>query len=307
MMLSIIIPALNEAKSLPLLLESIRKQRIPEDYEIIVADAGSTDGTIAVARSYGCKVVSGGLPAKGRNEGAKVAVGDMLLFVDGDSLLPGDFIRQNMREFRERDLDVGGFRLYPYTRGKSFSLLYDLFYNLPTLAVEKSLPHATNTVLVKKSLHLKIGGFDEGLTIAEDHDYVRRIAKTGRFGILRASPLLVTTRRFDCDGWAKTYLKYMLCELHMIYSGRVNTDIIKFRFGHYEEKENHRPAAGKNSSRSRLESLGKAAAITFVVPASALVSLVCIVGLVSKSCRARLRRMASRRRSMTQESRVNRF
>ena len=72
-MLSIIIPALNEEKYLPLLLGEIKKQNFADDLEIIVADAGSVDKTIEIARSFGCEITKGGLPAKGRNEGGKVA------------------------------------------------------------------------------------------------------------------------------------------------------------------------------------------------------------------------------------------
>ena len=83
MILSIIIPTYNEEEYLPVLLESIKKQSF-KDYEIIVADANSTDRTREIAESYGCIVVDGGLPAAGRNNGAKVATGEYLLFLDSD-------------------------------------------------------------------------------------------------------------------------------------------------------------------------------------------------------------------------------
>ena len=78
-MLSIIIPTLNEENFLSWLLESIKRQDFPER-EIIVADAGSEDKTVAIAKNYKATVVPGGLPAKGRNEGAKIAKGELFLF-----------------------------------------------------------------------------------------------------------------------------------------------------------------------------------------------------------------------------------
>ena len=72
--LSIIIPTYNEEEYLHKLLDSIKSQSF-SDYEIIVADANSKDNTREIAISYGCKVVNGGLPAIGRNNGAKVAEG----------------------------------------------------------------------------------------------------------------------------------------------------------------------------------------------------------------------------------------
>lgn len=89
-MLSIIIPALNEEKFIPLLLESIKKQDF-QDYEIIVADAGSKDKTVEISKNYNAAIVMGGLPAKGRNEGAKIARGDLFLFLDADVILPEYF------------------------------------------------------------------------------------------------------------------------------------------------------------------------------------------------------------------------
>ena len=96
-MISIIIPALNEENYLPRLLGSLEKQNL-KDYEIILADAGSKDRTIEIAKKYGCKVVPGGLPAKGRNEGAKAARGDLFLFLDSDLVLPEGFLDAFLQE-----------------------------------------------------------------------------------------------------------------------------------------------------------------------------------------------------------------
>ena len=92
-MISIIIPAYNEEKYLPKLLECIKKQTY-KGYEIIVADAGSKDRTGQIAKKYGCKVVKGGMPAVGRNNGAKVAKGNILLFLDADVQINRDFIKK---------------------------------------------------------------------------------------------------------------------------------------------------------------------------------------------------------------------
>ena len=116
-MISIIIPTLNEEKYLPLLLKSIARQKF-RDYEIIVADAGSEDKTLDIAKRYNCRIVAGGLPAKGRNEGAKVAKGDLLLFLDADVILPQKFFRRAVSEFETEKIDFGAFALTPYPRNK---------------------------------------------------------------------------------------------------------------------------------------------------------------------------------------------
>lgn len=251
-MLSIIIPTLNEEKYLPLLLEAIKKQKVDEhsfisthrsarvfdgDLEIIVADAGSEDRTVEIAKSYGCKIIPGGLPAKGRNEGARVARGDLLLFLDADVILPENFLEKILKEFEERNLDIITSLIEPLTNKRTEKFLYQWLYNLPIRFSEGFLPHASHLILVKRKLHEKIGGFDEEIKLAEDHIYGRKGAKMGRFGILKSAKILASPRRFYQDGWAKTYLKYLLAGVHMIFLGPVKSDIFKYRFNHYLKKE----------------------------------------------------------------------
>jgi glycosyltransferase involved in cell wall biosynthesis len=79
--LSIIIPTLNEIAYLPHLLDALAMQnRLPD--EIIVADAGSKDNTVELAQSRCVHVVHGGMPAVGRNVGARAAKGGLLSFFD---------------------------------------------------------------------------------------------------------------------------------------------------------------------------------------------------------------------------------
>ena len=280
-MLSIIIPTLNEERYLSRLLDSIREQHFPDDHEVIVADAGSSDGTVAMALEYGCQDVSGGLPAKGKNEGAKAARGDILLFIDGDAVLPEGFISSNLSEFERRGLDIAGFLLYPYGKNASFNLVFDMFYNWwPALALEKYLPHAANGILVKKSLHERMGGFDEEIRIAEDHAYARAGAKIGRFGVVRSVPTLSAPKRFEFDGWASTYLKYLLCEVHMIFVGPVKSDIFKYRFGHYQENSEN-PATVAKKLRFPFKILQGAIGVILVVLVWIVVSFISVLGIIA--------------------------
>jgi len=227
-MLSIIIPTLNEEKYLPLLLEGIKKQKF-SDYEIIIADAGSEDKTVEIAKSFGCRITGGGLPAKGRNEGAKIAQGDIFLFMDADNIyLPENFLENLIKKFKERNLGVASFPLYP--DGNKFDRLAYGLYNFWVKLSQNFLPHATNTVLVKREVHQKIGGFDEEIKIGEDHYYARRASKFEKFGFIETEPVLTSTRRFKREGRFKTYLKYLLAGIYMLFLGSVKSDIFKYRF-----------------------------------------------------------------------------
>jgi len=233
-MLSIIIPTLNEEKHLPLLLEEIKKQNF-SDKEVIVADAGSTDRTVKTALYYGSRVVQGGLPAKGRNEGAKAARGDIFLFLDADNeFLPRDFLKKLLREFKKRELDIASFPIFP--NGKRIDKMIYRMYNSWAKSTQKFLPYATNSILVKREIHRQINGFDEEIRIAEDHDYARRGARVGKFGFIKTEPVLVSPRRFEKDGRMKIYLKYLFTDIHMIFVGPVKSDIFRYRFNHYIKK-----------------------------------------------------------------------
>ena len=112
MIFSIIIPTYNEEEYLPVLLDSIEEQDF-SDYEIIVADANSEDKTREIAEEYGCIIVDGGLPAVGRNNGAKVAKGELLLFLDSDLQLTEDYLGNVLYEFRMERLGIAITQMLP--------------------------------------------------------------------------------------------------------------------------------------------------------------------------------------------------
>ncbi len=117
MILSIIIPTYNEEEHLPVLLESIKQQDF-RDYEIIVADANSKDNTVNIAEEYGCIVVEGGMPAVGRNNGAKVAKGEYLLFLDSDLKLTEDYLAKVIYEFKMERLGIAITQMKPLSKKK---------------------------------------------------------------------------------------------------------------------------------------------------------------------------------------------
>src|ERR1700732_2267304 len=112
--LTIVIPAKNEVAMLPKLLESLCRQ----DYvgmaqtRVLVADAGSTDGTVAAALGF-CdrlrvEVVAGGLPSVGRNAGARLATTRYVLFLDADvELTEPTLLRRALWRMERRGLHLG--------------------------------------------------------------------------------------------------------------------------------------------------------------------------------------------------------
>lgn len=233
--LSIVIPAKNEAELLPLLLDDLKRQTL-QPLEVIVADAGSTDGTQALAESRGARVIPGGLPAVGRNLGAKEARGAVLLFLDADvRLLDEEALQKMMQQFEVRSLgiatvDVG-------IAGTSFDAFAHFIYNTYVRLWGIRRPHAPGfCIMVRKELHDKVGGFDPTIKLAEDHDYAVRVGKIGTFGFLDGVTVMTTTRRFEKEGRAVVAIKYLLAELHQLVIGPIRHDYFKYEFGYTKEQ-----------------------------------------------------------------------
>jgi len=226
-MLSIIIPTLNEEKYLPLLLESIKKQDF-KNYEVIIADAGSTDKTVEIAKKYRARIAKGGLPAKGRNEGAKIAKGNVFLFLDAEAVLPEHFLKKVLLEFKERKLGIASCGLEPITKNKAYRILNDILYNWPVRLLENVFVYTYNFILVKKEVHKKIQGFDEGITLGEDHAYSREAAKIAKFGFLKLSKLTLLPRRFEHEGWLTISAKYYFCNLYNIFFGDIRSNLFRY-------------------------------------------------------------------------------
>ncbi len=235
-MLSIIIPALNEENYLPRLLVCLKKQNF-KNYEIIVADADSRDKTREIAQTFGCKIVRGGLPARGRNKGVKVAKGDLLLFLDADGLLPKDFLEKALKEFKERDLDIASFVLNPISERKYPKILFDIFYNYPLRIFEKRWAHAMIGILVKNDLHKSLRGFDEEIRVGEDHYYVQQGSKLGKFGVIKTTEIFPSLRRFRREGWIRLGLKYGLGEVYMKLFGPIKKEIFKYEFDYPKDRK----------------------------------------------------------------------
>ncbi len=235
-MLSIIIPTLNEEEYLPALLESIKKQDFT-DYEIIVADAGSKDKTVEIAKKYGCQIVLGerGLPANSRNKGAKIAKGDILLFLDADVILPPNFLKNSMQEFNLRKLGIASFCVSFYPKKIISYFLVNIFYNKFIILMEKILPYSAIGIIIKKNLFNQLKGYDETIKLSEDYDLGRRAVKYEKFGIIKSADILTSNRRFVKDGWLVTISKLLLSELCNIFIGPVRSDIFKYKFNHYKK------------------------------------------------------------------------
>ena len=236
MIFSIIIPTYNEEEYLPVLLDSIKEQDFT-DYEIIVADANSEDKTREIAEEYGCIVVDGGLPAVGRNNGAKVAKGELLLFLDSDLQLTEDYLGNVLYEFRMERLGIAITQMLPMSNRVQDKLFHD-FANYFMIGIENIKPHGAGCygIIAKKSLHDECGGFDESLTFGEDTDYIERLAKKEPFRVLRNAKIGVSTRRLEEEGITTLIQQYGKSTVNDFLGKRTDADELNYNFDHGKEK-----------------------------------------------------------------------
>ncbi|MDO5824949.1 MAG: glycosyltransferase family protein [Methanosphaera sp.] len=238
MKLSIIIPTYNEEEYLPNLLESIKRQDF-DDLEVIVADSHSTDKTVEIANSYGCKIVNGGLPAVGRNNGARIATGEFLLFLDSDCVLTNDYLKQAVEEFELHNLGIAITQIVPLEKGFINELSHE-FANYMTKKISAIKPHGAGCygILTYKSLHEEVDGFDEAIDFGEDTDYIERVAKISRFKVLETPRLLISTRRLKEEGLKTIAWKYTKSTAYQLMGRKVTLKQLDYSFEH--EKHNTR-------------------------------------------------------------------
>jgi glycosyltransferase involved in cell wall biosynthesis len=169
---SIIITTRDSARTLGSVLRSARSQTIPS--EVVVVDNFSTDETVELASSMGATVLmAGNERSRQRNEGARVARGDWLLFVDADMELSPDLVESCLEGCRESGAQAA---IIPQSaRGEGFFARARAF--------EKSCYQHDDELeaprFFSKSLFTAVGGYDPGLVAAEDWDIAARVRSSG--------------------------------------------------------------------------------------------------------------------------------
>jgi glycosyltransferase involved in cell wall biosynthesis len=234
---SIIIPALNEEAMLPRLLDSIKSQDF-DGCEVIIADAKSKDRTREIAAEYGCLVVDGGLPAAGRNSGARAASGELLFFLDADVLLPPGFIKNVYEEMQDRFIDLATCEIKPLSDYQ----LDRIIHGLMNLAVILNLwidPKAFGfCIFVTKRLFNRVGGFDETIYVAEDNDFVKRASVFRQLRFLNSAYIKVSIRRFEKEGRFAYMKKGIKLNLYRAFMGEIrNDEVVKYEFDAFDKVE----------------------------------------------------------------------
>jgi rSAM/selenodomain-associated transferase 2 len=176
-LISVIIPTLNEEKIIEKCLAQFARQ--PQPFEVIVADGGSIDGTKEIVKKFTNYRLIESDKGRGKqmNAGARLASGEILLFLHADTLLP-DNATDLIREALQKENAVGGYFMLQHD-GSSFfyrriSFLINWRSRLPNIT-----PYGDQAIFCTRDVFEKIQGYKE-IELMEDYDFAKRLKSLGK-------------------------------------------------------------------------------------------------------------------------------
>lgn len=175
-LVSVIVPAFNEKKHIKECLISIRNQSC-SNIELIVVDDGSTDSTINISKKYADKLLTQKHqgPGAAKNRGAKVARGDILVFIDSDMFLDENFVRNIIKPIVSGKA-IATFNNQEYVANPDnvWSKCFIVDNNLKNnLRVKKESKTSTAFRAIRKKIFMDRGGYNARLGYVDDHFFMQ--------------------------------------------------------------------------------------------------------------------------------------
>lgn len=208
--LSIVIPTLNEAATIGMLLDDIDRARLPGD-EVLLVDGGSRDRTLDIVTPRVDRVVAS---APGRavqmNAGAAVARGHYLWFVHADSRITSG-LREALSDCIAEGSDWGRFDVR--LSGRAWALrLIERMMNLRSCL--SGIATGDQGIFVRRELFEDIGGYP-AIALMEDIALSRQLKRRSRPRCIRQPRLLTSSRRWEDRGTWRTVL--LMWRLRLAY------------------------------------------------------------------------------------------
>ena len=190
--ISIIIPTINEANNLPLLLSDLSITQ--EEAEILIIDSGSEDRTIDIARIYGAKVYKSKERNRGLqlNIGAKKSNGEWLIFLHADTRLTHDWVGE-IKSILKGNKNYIYFFKFKINHKKIIYRVLEILVNFRSQYFKQ--PYGDQGLIIHRSTYLKNKGFRR-IPLMEDLDFFRRLNNKKDLKQLNL-PILISPRKWE--------------------------------------------------------------------------------------------------------------
>ncbi|HET7033686.1 MAG TPA: TIGR04283 family arsenosugar biosynthesis glycosyltransferase [Casimicrobiaceae bacterium] len=200
MRVSIVIPALDEARSILATLAPLQPLRA-EGHEVIVVDGGSRDATVALAAPLAdCVVGSERGRALQLNTGAATAAGDLLLFLHADSRLPTSALGVVTREIARCKRRWGRFDVTIAGRSRALPIVAAMMNARSRVT---GIATGDQAIFVERRLFTEVGGFPDQ-ALMEDIELSKLLKRAGGRPLCLSERVVTSGRRWDRDGAWRT-------------------------------------------------------------------------------------------------------
>lgn len=219
MKVSVVVPTYNEAAGIGAFLEQFNHQTLPRsEFEIIVVDGGSRDGTREIAARFADRVVlqtSKGIGGA-RNDGVQIARADVLATTDADCRVPPDWLERIARDFEAQEVVALCGPDGPFDGGRKARVIFFFVRGLIRLAALAGFygTGGTNSAF-RKTAFLAVGGY-RSLPHSDDVDLGVRIRSQGRIVYDPDLYVEISVRRLEKNGYFRTLLLWLQGDLKVL-------------------------------------------------------------------------------------------
>ena len=226
---SIIIPTYNRKHFIGKAIESVLKQTY-KDYELIIVDDGSTDGTAEwITATYPNirlerREVNRG-SASVRNEGIRVSKGNLIAFLDSDDEWQSSFLEAQVKALQENPDAVLSYCDYTEVKSDGFQFTHNLkpwrsYPNLTHQLLMDNIIHSMSLIVIRRDALLKVDPLNETLKICHDRELYLRLLYLGKIIHVPQSLVLKTTHDGNIVGNYRRWAKEVLIVLDIFFADK---------------------------------------------------------------------------------------
>lgn len=225
-MISVVIPAHNEEKLLPLCLESLCNQTTKKSFEVIVVDNNSTDNTVSAAHSFSkrlnLKIISEKEKGRGvaRATGFGLARGDIIFSTDADTTVPQDWIERLSGAVSDPKVVAVAGKVIVKDLSWLKNHIFRIWQRTGEVGYRIAFGHwwlGGYSFAIRKNVYEKSGGFARHLNALEDVDLSKKVHKHGK--IVQVNNRVVFSGRRYKNGFLRNGIKYLTAFGHYTASG----------------------------------------------------------------------------------------